>query len=108
MNFVWVCCTEDLSEGVTLDCIVELENSVGGPDWGGEFALLGVWLPEYRHAGREEGDTVVQNVANRKFPKFGNRCYCCTCSHTQFTLCSAMTVICKEIVPQFCCCQFPP
>ena len=50
INFVWVCCTEDLSEGVTLDCIVELENSVGGPDWGGEFALLGVWLPEYHHA----------------------------------------------------------
>ena len=35
---------------------------------------LGVGRPEYLHAGGEEGDTVVQNVANSKFPKFGNRC----------------------------------
>ena len=63
-------------------------------------------LPGYCHAGRGEGDTFVENVVKGNFTKMRHCCSCYTSCHTQFALYSSVTVICKEIVPQFCCCQF--
>ena len=72
--------------------------------WSGEFAS-GCLAARVLQEGR--GEIVVENVANSKFTKLGNLCYCCTCSQTHFTLCSAVTVICKEIVSNFVVVSFP-